>query len=405
MVPIHVTPLKRNAAARKSFPDLLKLGSNIVGRVIDLYILNKLKRDEIHNDPGASFTSIERVGKRITKRAMAVGEEKLIHEIEWIVRLSRTPFRSFLPKIYEYSTEPGNVYYTMRYYDFANLRAVITLEMNADYFLRARWRHLFDMMRTHLWTEANSSTPSVDFFVKTHRDKYYSRMQQALSMEPSLQPVFAARSLQINGRHYLPPDRIIETVIQSPDIVAQLTPDKTYLSHGDVHTNNILCGIAARHMILLDCRGKAPDGTDYFDVAYDIGKVYHDLRSLYSLIERHHYTLFYEAAADGVRIDFRFNQSGLVERFHRNFQWVETIIDEFADEFGNLRCRADFNEAMLYLTMVPLHLKERSEGLVCFVTGVQRINEWLQRYHPALFAQLAESSMSPSDRLAWETPT
>jgi len=43
---------------------------------------------------------------------------------------------------------------------------------------------------------------------------------------------------------------------------------------------------------------------------------------------------------------------------------------------------------MLFLTMIPFHLKIRSEGILCYLTGVQRLNEWLEKYHAALYLKL-----------------
>ena len=42
-------------------------------------------------------------------------------------------------------------------------------------------------------------------------------------------------------------------------------PPAYYVSHGDIHTNNILCGVSHRNLILIDCRGKSSAGLPYFD--------------------------------------------------------------------------------------------------------------------------------------------
>jgi hypothetical protein len=387
---------------RRSFPDLLQLGGNIVGRVVDLYILNRLKRNEIHNDPGASFTRIERDRNRIRKTALPAGEEKLRHEIEWMVRFASSPFRHHLPKVYEYGTQPGNVFYEMKYYDYANLRTVIALDMNADFFLRTRWHHLFKVLLKHLWTQENSSPTAADFFEATHLHKYRSRMKEASQAAPFVADILKWPVVTINGRVHLTPDLIMDRIAADPELVKSLTPERVYLSHGDIHSNNILCGIKAKRMILLDCRGRAPDGSEYFDVAYDVAKIYHDLRSYYSLIERHYFAAFLRITRTGVRADYEFNQLELAQRFRKNYAWVEAIIDELMGGFGNLRYRADFTEAMLYLTMVPLHLRNDAEGLVCLLTGMRRLNEWLHRYHPNVYLELARGEMARDELRQWE---
>ena len=167
-------------------------------------------------------------------------------------------------------------------------------------------------------------------------------------------------------------------------IIKKLTPSKVYYSHGDLHCNNLLCGIRSDSMILLDCRGKSPYGDLFFDISYDVAKLYHDLRSLYTLIEKHYYSIFLSVNVDSVSIEYEFNHKELFLRIEQSRKIVEGLIKKKFKGFKLLGYRAEFTEAMLYLTMEPFHLKTKSEGLMCYITGIIRLNEWIEKYHPEL---------------------
>jgi hypothetical protein len=372
----------RNAVA------FFKLSRNISNTVFDNYILSKLDIDNIHNDLGASFTSIVREKKYITKKANDRGEAKLIDEINWYLLFRKSGLSPYLPKINNYSTEPGNVFYKMRYYNFPNLRKLIIDEGNAPFVIKRRFKFLLNLTNRYLYTEANSIPAPADFMESHHLTKLDSRMEEIRKYAPFLVPVLEAEKLVINGSEYLNAPLIISAIRDNAEIRSMLTPERLYYAHGDLHCNNILCGLNYRNNILLDCRGKSPAGSLYFDPSYDIAKIYHDLRSFYSLIEKHLFSIFMSQQAGGISIEFEYLKPELCKKFHYYYVFVQGHIQRIFKRFKNLQYRADFTEAMLYLTMVPLHLKTKAEGLMCYTTGLLRLNRWLKIHHPAVYAEL-----------------
>ncbi|MFP4362721.1 MAG: hypothetical protein ACLFR1_02500 [Spirochaetia bacterium] len=377
---------KRNFA--RSGIRLFKLGRNILNTVFDDYFLNRFENTQIHNDLGASFTNLKRVKNRIRKEAHDRGEAKLIDEINWYLQFQNTPLKKHIPKVYDYSIEKGNVFYEMKYYNYANLRKVIINDMNAQFFLNIRWRKLISIMLNHFYQEKNSIPAPEDFLENAHLKKLRTRTAETEKYAPFLVPILQEKTILINGRFYLNPELIINEVQKDTGIQKKLIPRRLYLSHGDIHCNNILCGISAKKLILLDPRGKSPDNSSYFDVAYDVAKLYHDLRSYYSLIEKHMFSIFLLESERGVAIEYEFTSNRLMEKFKENFQFVRRLIESQFTDFGNVSYRADFTEALLYLTMVPLHLKSKAEGLMCLTTGILRLNEWFEANHKELYDAL-----------------
>lgn len=347
------------------------------------YVKNRLVPSEIHNDPGSGFTQLTRDGDKIIKKADEKGEEKLIDEIKWIKKLESTRFgRKYLPQIIDFSLIPGNVYYEMKYYSYPNFRKIIFDDMNTTYFLKLRWEKLLKIFFRHLYRDSNSSLPEADFFEKTHLKKFHERAAQTLKEAPYYKEIFESPTIKINGQVFINPTRILNFIENRPDIIQVLTPEKVYLSHGDLHCNNILCGISSGQFIFLDCRGKSPSGSMYFDPAYDIAKLYHDLHSYYSLIENGLYILHYRFRKGLPEFEYFFTHQTLVEKFNRNYFYVRIYIEKHFKHFENLHYRTDFNEAMLYLTMLPMHIKKKDEGLLCYATGTVRLNQWFRKNYP-----------------------
>jgi len=378
--------------------ELFKTNRDMVTNVFDNYLLNRLQGDGIHNDLGASFTHLVRYKDRIRKTAAPRGEEKLIQEMDWYLRFHDSKFAKYIPKVLDYSREPGNVFYEMKYYNFPNLRKIIIDDMNAIFFLRRRWRHLFDLLQEYLYTSAQSAAVPASFLDDCHFRKYEKRMRETRENAPFLTSLLDQDAVSINRLWYLGPDVILGEVKNNTAVRSALTPQRLYISHGDIHTNNILCGMKAKNMILLDCRGQSPHGGDYFDTAYDVAKLYHDLRSQYSLIEKHLFSVFLHDTEETSRIEFEFTRPDLVTKFYRNYEYVRTLVAERLAPFGNVDYRANFTEAMLWLTMVPLHLKSHAEGLMCLTVGMVRLNEWLRNYHDDLYQRLAQRYIPTTDR-------
>lgn len=382
----------------------IKLVMNMIHYCLDYYVINSFRYNEIQNDLGASFTTITRRGNRLTKRADSAGEAKLIDEILWLKRFADSGISANLPLIHNYSLEPGSVFYEMHYYNYPNLRRIILSQMNAPFFIRMRLRYLLEILRTYLWIPENAVETPSDFIVSEHLTKYDRRLSDLIARAPWFATFLDSDTIVINGKAFLNANTIIDSIRANEPILSSLRPDKVYLSHGDLHTNNILCGIAWSNMILLDCRGKSNSGTLYFDPAYDIAKLFHDFRSLYSLIELHRYSLFHypgtgtSEASETPILDFKFLDKEGQELFTAYFNYIKDLITKDFTDYGNLLERAYFNEAMLFLTMIPLHMRVKDEAIACYLTGVQRLNEWLSLYHPEHHEALVASVTRSEER-------
>ena len=356
---------------------------NMMINAFQSYVINLFHTTEIHNDLGASPPSIRRLRMRIVKRALTPeAEKKLKNEIAWILRFSQTSMKFYLPTILDYKTEENNTYYTMRYYNMPNLRKIILENMSTSYFLEKRIEFLLKLQHNNFYQIKYSSPPSADYFDMVFSRKFESRLMKAVEMDPRLTELIDADLLTVNSHQLIGPRLLFNTISQDKGIISRLTPERLYISHGDLHANNILCGLSTYTLRLLDCRGMSPDGTPYFDVAYDVGKLYHDFNGLYSLIEKHLFTIETDLKD---RISYRFNDVKSRVTFRKLYDYTRKMVITEYEEFGDVNYRADLIEAHLFLTMMVFHLKDFNEGLMCFTTGVELLNRWVRNYHPEMY--------------------
>ena len=384
----------KNVLYKTRIKDVFIRARSISVSAFQSYIVNRYSKNKIQNDMGASFTRIKRQKDRIIKKADKEGEEKLKNEIEWILAFRKGNLGKYLPVIYDYSLERGNVYYQMKYYPYPNLRKIIIEDLNTRFLIEDRWKRILKLLFTKLYTHSHSKESTPDFFFKHHYNKYRLRIEQACRTVSELSDIVDADYLFINRVVKIGPEKILNELKKQEAVLQALTPPKVYISHGDLHSNNIICGLSARSFILLDNRGKSPAGDLYFDPSYDIAKIYHDLHSQYSLIENHGFNIDYSNKQGIIHLDYAFTDNFLVEKFTRYYFFIRAYIaDRYQKgEFELLNYRADFTEAMLYLTMVPLHLRNTDEGLICLTTGIVRLNQWLKRYHFDIYTKLLEQT-------------
>jgi hypothetical protein len=375
---------KFSSTIKRTFRFYVNIGIN----AIKSYILNLLKINEIHNDLGASPTSIRRMRTKIIKRALTPeAAEKLQNEITWIQKFTTKESKDYLPTILDYSFEPGNTYYVMHYYNMPNFRKVILNSMSTHYFLEKRVNFLLKL-QLEVFHKANpSQQPRENYFYKVFEKKFFQRIEKGCEIEPRITPLVINDFVTVNGKQMIGAKRLFTALSENSEIRNSLLPNMLCISHGDLHTNNILCGIPVNSVKLLDCRGRNSDGSFYFDPAYDIAKLYHDFHGLYSLIENHEFSVSMLKTGD-VRYEFR--RPKTIITFLKLYHHTRNEVIKSYTDYGKVNYRADFFEAHLFLTMIVFHLKHYEEGLMCLVRGVELLNSWTEIHYPELYASLLE---------------
>jgi len=383
----------KNAYAKKALQKSRDKRDKII-KSLDHLISMRLVNNEIINELGASFSTIRRDGDRITKFARPDAEQKIKDEIEWYLlirqRLGEEKYRTFLPEIIAYSLDKNKVFYTMKHYSMPTLRTLIFEYKIKEKEIIRRIEYVLDSLANNVYSLQDTIPAPADYVEVCHQRHIIKRIKYAVKMNPKLQKMVDKKTISINGKEYINSMALLAAVFRDNSIMKKLQPPKLWVIHGDVHYNNILSSPFRNRNILIDCRGRSHYGTVQCDVAMDIAKIYHEIRSYYSIIERNEYNLFLHETAKGIAINFEFTNKDIKQLYDSLFHQIEEMLQQkfSAKEFGNWKYRADFIEGKLYVTMLPFHIEPFSESIVCYATGVVRLNEWMERYHPALYRQL-----------------
>lgn len=363
---------------------------SLTGNVIQSYMVNMFKAYSIHNDLGASATSLMRRHSRLEKRALQSDtEEKLIDEMNWMLKLNDTEMEKYLPKIFSYSQEPNNTYYVMKYYNMPNFRKVILEGMNTYYFIEKRLELIVLLQKNLLYLPKYEKQVTQNYFQKVFIDKFLKRIADTQKKVSHLTPLLQAGMIKVNGTQLLGSSVIMDWVQKSAQVQQALTPEKLYYSHGDLHSNNILCGLQLDHIKLIDCRGKSTDGSEYFDVAYDLAKLFHDFEGLYTFIERHMYTLTSNYKDE---VEYEMQQHPALLIYAKLNVFLHDCIGKNYKNYGDVLFRSLFIEAQLFLTMLPFHLKIDSETILCYTRGVELLNSWMLTYYREDYIELFQKT-------------
>jgi hypothetical protein len=151
-------------------------------------------------------------------------------------------------------------------------------------------------------------------------------------------------------------EKNVERLVQSAEIS---------IIHGDLCFNNILYDISSGVVKLIDPRGEFGGSarTIYGDVRYDIAKLRHSFCGNYDSIIEGDFDLTHDGGGA-----FRF----LVYKDHQHER--EVIFDDVIRRFGYRADQLRFIEALLFLSMIPLHADSLRKQLAFFVTAILKFN-------------------------------
>ena len=145
------------------------------------------------------------------------------------------------------------------------------------------------------------------------------------------------------------------------------TEDCTII-HGDLCFSNILFDVYNGIFKLIDPRGKFWELWIWWDIKYDIAKLRHSVHWKYENIISDLFNLNY--SIDTKKFEFEY------------FNWeTKNIINFFDGEVQKLWYDINtikYIEALLYLTMIPLHSDSLNRQIVMYLTATILFNETIE---------------------------
>ena len=134
--------------------------------------------------------------------------------------------------------------------------------------------------------------------------------------------------------------------------------------HGDLCFANMMVDNNFSFIKVIDPRGKFGSYDIYGDPKYELAKLFHSVDGKYDYIIKDLFDLEYK---DG-SISFS------IQDKDRDFDLYQVFIGVFKDEIGDDLKKIELIEALLFLSMIPLHGESFEHQLVMLGTGLEILN-------------------------------
>jgi len=199
-------------------------------------------------------------------------------------------------------------------------------------------------------------------------DMYATKTAQRLNMlvaeGPFWQELMDHPTIQVNGKELRNLPELREFIhLKSKEIVENST---ITIIHGDYCFSNILFDINSQIMRLIDPRGSFGKKGIYGDPRYDIAKLRHSISELYDFVVADMFRIV--ASADHRTFDVNLYSTEVTKRASESF-------DQLLEQNGYVLEEIKFIEALLFLSMIPLHKDKPLRQQLMYCIGITLLND------------------------------
>lgn len=285
-------------------------------------------------------------------------KEKFIGEILWYLKLP-ADIEYVRPRIFSYSTHYENPYMEMEYYSYHTVHELflygdLTQNQWRDVFRRIKF--ICDDFKRYRVRDGRIRSALEDMYLT----KTVSRLKK-LTHDPRFESFFTQPITVNNVRYQSLQDicRTLETII--PQMLYDV--DELSIIHGDLCFANIMVDSNFSFIKVIDPRGKFGPYDIYGDFRYELAKLFHSVDGKYDFIIKNLFTV--EANAAEAVIDYQ------VADRQRDFDLYEIFLSVFSEEIGQDKARIELIEALLFLSMIPLHGENINHQYAMLATGLE----------------------------------
>jgi dTDP-glucose pyrophosphorylase len=280
----------------------------------------------------------------------------LADEINWY---KNTPheLKIFAPRLIDYSMSGDTYSYSLEYYGYQSL---------ADYYIFNHfddrvWHIIIDRLFeiVGLFTKYSTELPFA-FFDDMYRVKTLGRIA-SLQDDPVWRSRFAAQTITINGETY---QGWPTYAAKLPALVEYLYQNSTMsFMHGDLHPSNILFDPNSRIFKFIDPRGNFGEQSIYGDHNYDIAKLRHSFSG--------HYDFIIGDLFETNETKHGFTYRTFHDTEHKHIAaYFDTALIRSGHDLGVVQAI----EALLFISMIPIHSDSPLRQQAMFLTGIQLLN-------------------------------
>jgi serine/threonine protein kinase len=289
--------------------------------------------------------------------------EKLINEIKWFLTLPNE-LQWIIPRIYSYSLEWKEPKVSMEYYSYPTLHHLYLYgNHNID-----KWKQIFnklfyvheEMRKYSLKLESEIIVKALN---KIYEEKTFERLEK-LKKDKNFINYFE-QDFYINNHK-------IKSLTKLSKIIKKLIIDlkinekeELNIIHGDYFFANILYDPIADIVKLIDPRGDFGGYGIYGDSNYDLAKLAHSVDGKYDFIVEDLFELEELKNGFNYKIVYSENHEKIKELFYSYFDKKQKI-------------KIKFIQALLFLSMIPLHKDKPQRQKVMLGVGIRILYEIIE---------------------------
>lgn len=308
-----------------------------------------------------SFNTISLDEARGILTKQSRNKEKFIDEISWYLKMP-TKLQYLLPRIFGYSIDWEAPYISMEYYGYNTLHELY-LYGNIPLF---KWQSIFEKIKFIIDDMENykilgHETEKIKAMEDIYIDKTIKRLCEVKKQKEFLD--FFLKPITVNNKEYksleyymnILPELLRERLINN-------YADDFAVIHGDLCFSNILMENVHGFMRLIDPRGRFGTFDIYGDTRYELAKLLHSIEGNYDFIIED----MFKVKVVNTTIEYSITTE-------RN-QIKKLFKDVFKERLKKYR-DIQLIEAMLFLSMIPLHSNSLNRQYVMLATGLQLLEE------------------------------
>lgn len=293
--------------------------------------------------------------------------DKFLGEVRWYLKLP-ADVSYVAPRIFGYSLAYDDPWVEMEYYPYHTLHS-LWLNGRLD---RAQWATIFeriafvldDFARYRLRDDPAKVSAALR---EMYLDKTIQRLERLRGQE-AFAPLFDG-DMTVNGRRYPSLTRVEELLRDTlPNALCSGDAD-ICLVHGDLCFANVMADDSLSFVKLVDPRGKFGPFDIYGDQRYELAKLAHSVDGLYDLIIKEQFDLAYDR--DARDIEFAVARPEGPDLYEIMQECLAPII-------GGRIHEVELIEAILFLSMIPLHGESERQQLAMLGTGLELLKRTLK---------------------------
>ena len=277
-------------------------------------------------------------------------------EILWYIKLPKD-LEYVRPRIFSYSLEYNNTFVSMEYYSYYTLHELL---LYSD-ISKKQWNNIFNKIK-FICEDFSRYKVSGDNIIKSLEKVYIEKTIQRLNKlrENSFFEKYFEQSFYVNGKRYKKLLDIIEILKNElPNILFKIKDFS--IIHGDLCFSNILVDSDNSFVKLIDPRGNFGSYDIYGDSRYELAKLFHSIDGKYDYIIEEQFDL----SIDENGMEYKIKEQ------KRDFDIYKEFLNVFDKIVKNQRREIEIIEALLFLSMIPLHNESLRQQCVMLATGVE----------------------------------